>query len=289
MAVRDSAHRGACRIHYKDIGDYLTREEKLRIVRNFGSIAGIADWQAIVPDAHHDWLDQRDPAYQVFMPLGSKEAKSRKSSKPGVAIRSYSSGIKTNCDAWLYSFDRDQLAHRLHILIETYETARRRVEVGEVSAESATCRDALNRIKWYLDLRQRLFRGLSVSFQESCIRSVLYRPFVSQHLYYERILVQRVHQLPSMFPTPAAPNQVIGATGRGATTPFSTLITDFIPDLELVSKAQWFARWRYEVHDPHSLDAWAQTDNTDLDAVPGYRRVDNITDWQGKRKVVKRG
>ena len=66
------------------------------------------------------------------MPLGSKEAKSQKIREPSVAVRSYSSGVKTNCDAWLYSFDREQLVQRLHILIETYEVARRRVESGEV-------------------------------------------------------------------------------------------------------------------------------------------------------------
>ena len=33
VLVRDPAHRGECQIHYKDIGDYLSREEKLRIVR----------------------------------------------------------------------------------------------------------------------------------------------------------------------------------------------------------------------------------------------------------------
>ena len=40
-----------------------------------------------------------------------------------------------------------------------------------------------------------------------------------------------------------------------------------------------FPRWRYEAHDPHSPDAWAQTDHTGLETAPGYRRLDNITDW----------
>ncbi len=62
VLVRDPAHQGACRIHYKDIGDYLSREQKLQWVRKFGSIAGIADWQTVQPDEHHDWLDQRDLA-----------------------------------------------------------------------------------------------------------------------------------------------------------------------------------------------------------------------------------
>ena len=45
VLVRDPVHKGECQIHYKDIGDYLSREEKLRIIREKGSIAGISDWQ----------------------------------------------------------------------------------------------------------------------------------------------------------------------------------------------------------------------------------------------------
>ena len=72
VLVRDPAHNGKCRIHYKDIGDYLSREEKLQIVRESGSIASISDWQRIAPDEHHDWLEQRDPEYQRFMPWQSR-------------------------------------------------------------------------------------------------------------------------------------------------------------------------------------------------------------------------
>ena len=75
VLVRDPAYQGACQIRYKDIGDYLSREKKLQMVQDIGSIAGISDWVTISPDEHHDWLDQRDPAYQRFMALGSKEEK----------------------------------------------------------------------------------------------------------------------------------------------------------------------------------------------------------------------
>ena len=83
VLVRDPAHQGACQIYYKDIGDYLSREKKLQMIRDFGSIAGMSEWVTVSPDAHHDWMAQRDPLYQVFMPLGSKEAKNKNFSKPG--------------------------------------------------------------------------------------------------------------------------------------------------------------------------------------------------------------
>lgn len=61
----NATHDG-CRILYRDVGDYLKREEKLEILREAGSIAGVQEWQEITPDRHDDWIDQRSEAFQEF-------------------------------------------------------------------------------------------------------------------------------------------------------------------------------------------------------------------------------
>ena len=280
VLVRDSAHQGECQIHYKDIGDYLSREEKLRIIEESGSIAGISDWQRIAPDEHNDWLDQRDPAYQAYMPLGSKEGKSKKSSKPSVATRTYSSGVKTGGDVWFYASSRPELARRIQKMISFYEKRRRQVKTGELTFAEATRNDAPSQIKWHSDLKDRFRKNRSLQFQQDRLRTGMYRPFVKQALYLDATLIQRTYQIPSMFPTPDAPNQAIGVTGRGASGGFYALIMDVIPDLNLLAAGvQCFSRWRYEVHDPDRPDAWVHSGDEGLEDVPGYRRVDNITDW----------
>ena len=70
-----NAKRAGCRILYRDIGDYLKREEKLTILRDAVSIAGVDEWREITPDRHDDWVGQRDEAFQALYPMGSKEAK----------------------------------------------------------------------------------------------------------------------------------------------------------------------------------------------------------------------
>ena len=73
------AHDG-CHIHYRDIGDYLSREEKLTTLREAQSISIArntvdlrgSDWQTISPDKHHDWIGQRSDAFTQFYPLGSE-------------------------------------------------------------------------------------------------------------------------------------------------------------------------------------------------------------------------
>lgn len=52
-------------VHYKDIGDYLKREEKLSIIQNAQSISGI-QWTDIYPDKNNDWLNKRSVAIQLF-------------------------------------------------------------------------------------------------------------------------------------------------------------------------------------------------------------------------------
>jgi predicted helicase len=72
VMVKDPTHVGPCELRYHDIGDYLSREEKLAIIEEFGSTANI-EWQQLVPNSAGDWINQRDPAFEKFIPLGDKE------------------------------------------------------------------------------------------------------------------------------------------------------------------------------------------------------------------------
>nr|VFJ72370.1 MAG: N-6 DNA Methylase [Candidatus Kentron sp. FW] len=63
-------------IHFHDIGDYLTQEQKLAKIQSFKSVAGIGEengWQRLQPDEHHDWLEQRDEGFDEFIALGNKK------------------------------------------------------------------------------------------------------------------------------------------------------------------------------------------------------------------------
>ena len=70
----NTTHSG-CRILYRDIGDYLSREKKLEELKEKKAISGFTDWQAITPDEHHDWIRQRNPAFSKFYPMVSEKAK----------------------------------------------------------------------------------------------------------------------------------------------------------------------------------------------------------------------
>ncbi len=277
VLVKDPIHEGPARIHYRDIGDYLTREQKLAQVREFGSIDGITErsgWTTIKPDAHHDWFEQRDPGYAALMPLAIKDAKGQIDSVSAFSL--FSLGIATNRDAWVYSYDQDGLWTRMQAMISFYEDRRKRVADGLLIREAAQSNDAPTCIKWTRGLRQQLGRNRELHPAQHHLRLGSYRPFIRQHLYFDRECIEVVSRIPSMFPTADTPNQAIAVPGRGNTA-FSVLITDTIPDLNMMQAgAQSFSRWSYR---KVNVDVWADQTGPDAVVIDGYARTDNITDW----------
>ena len=277
VLVKDPTHEGPARIHYRDIGDYLTREQKLAQVREFGSIAGITDldgWTIIEPDTYHDWFDQRDPDFAALMPLAIKDTKGQ--ANPESVFSLFSLGIATNRDAWVYSFDRSQLWTRIQSMFAFYEERRNSVADGRLTRQEAQSNDAPTRIKWTRGLSQQLSRNRELQSSRHHLRLGSYRPFTRQHLYYDRECIEVVYRTPAMFPTADTPNLVIAVTGRGASKPFSALMTDITPDLELISKGQCFSRWSYRKVD---VNDWTNVASPDAIVINDYTRTDNITDW----------
>ena len=165
-------------------------------------------------------------------------------------------------------------------MIDFYEERRCLVERGELTVDEATRNEDPARFRWTRELRNHLRRQRVATFQPENLRVSLYRPFLKQELYFDDILVHIRYRLPEFFPSPEAANQIIGVTGKVATVPFSAMMTDVIPDYNLMAAgAQCFARYRYERLDTAQSTMLPDDHPGDSDAVPGYRRVDNLTDW----------
>ena len=81
----NAAHDG-CRIRYRDIGDYLSRERKLEVLKEAESISGFSDWQEITPNGYYDWIDQRNEVFARFYRMGSKGSESRQSRRGDIPV-----------------------------------------------------------------------------------------------------------------------------------------------------------------------------------------------------------
>jgi predicted helicase len=102
------------------------------------------------------------------------------------------------------------------------------------------------KISWARGTKQSLQRNKLGVFNEACIIKSMYRPFCKQWLYFDRQFNEMIYQMPKIFPNPDTENLVICVSGVGSNKDFSALISNILPDLEIVSKSQCFPLYIYE-------------------------------------------
>ena len=288
--VKDPAHEGPAVLHYRDIGDYLSREDKLRIVEE--AQIDTLEWETITPNAQGDWINQRDPNYESWQPISEGQ-------EP--IFTSYSRGVETGRDAWVYNFSLPGLRDSAQRLIETYNEEREyvhRTRAADLRA-GAKVRDLVTndetRIKWTRDLYKSLEKNRVITYDAGATYCGLYRPFCKQWLNTSDGIIYLPAVLRRYFPTPGHDNIGFYLVGQGSDVPFSTVMTDAVPNLHVTgagSGGQFFPRWTWEpvggrhVANSGMLDLSGGDDaegsgaafGQEGEVLGGYRRVDNITD-----------
>ncbi len=251
----NAAYEG-CRILYRDIGDYLTREDKLKKLRDWQSTFGIEYWEVIVPDRHNDWVGKRNEDFQKLCPIGSGVVKAGKTDD--AIFRLFSNGLKTGRDAWIYNFSRRACAANAKAMIKDYRNALRdrnktlQMSGGgpDVRLDASALGDIVKRhsvhIRWDPGLKTTLKNGGPISYSEAKIWKTQYRPFVKQNCYVEYSLVQRKYRMANIFPSSETENRAICVPGIGSSSPFSALMVNAMPDLGLISACQCFPRYRFD-------------------------------------------
>ncbi len=283
ILVKTADHGGTSRIHYRDIGDYLTREQKLDTLEK-GDLATV-DWQTVTPNAHGDWINQRSAQFGKYTPIGDKD-------DPGRSIfASYPAGLKTNRDSWVYNFSGAQVEANMRRMLASYNEQRTafsdyclRSSIKDRSNHVQSFLDSDNeKVSWSSTLINRLARNQEITHSSTVLRKSVYRPFTRQVLYFDTRVLDRPGSAPGLFPTTGHPNIGFYMPSPGSMAPqFMVLMTDALIDNGATgsSAANYFARWTYEPVDPNQQEKDGQaTFDTDLgDVIDGYRRVDNITD-----------
>jgi predicted helicase len=244
LLIKNPAKTEKCQLFYHDIGDYLSREKKLKSIVDFKHIDGIA-WQLLTPNDKQDWINQRDEGFANFVSLGDKKDKTEKT-----FFEVYSRGIATSRDAWAYNFGKQALSKNMSGMIAFFNSQttayqaipkEQRPEVDKFIDFDAT------KISWSVNLKSDVERNKQATFEESHIVQSMYRPFCKQWLYFDRRFNERVYQMPKIFPNPQVENLVIFISALGGSKDSSALMTNVIPDLNMQhSGGQGFPLYFYE-------------------------------------------
>jgi len=259
---------------YHALPNQLTGPAKLALLTKHQSVKEI-EWHVLQPDAKNNWLTTGlSTEFDSFLALGTKEAKTCKSNVVETIFKTFSNGVNTSRDTWAYNFNETLLIANIQRFSAAYNAEVDRWKQRskkDAQVDTFVSYDD-SKLKWSESLKNYLKREISIIFNLLKVRFSLYRPFCKQYLYFDRFMIERVYQFPSIFPTPAseAENLVICLTIIGTQKAFSCFISNHLTDLNLYANpAQCFPFYTY--------------------AKDGSKRQENITDWAVKQFEAQYG
>lgn len=214
------------KIHYNDIGDYLSRDEKLKKIKKLQSLENL-EWKEVIPDSNNDWINKRDNKFTLYKPLFSKNN--------SIFYRS-NMGIQTKRDKWIYNFGKITLKNNISRMIENYNSeVNRLIDIEKDLFEYINTDEKF--IKWSDELKKKLSKKQKIINNDRYILS-MYRPFTKKWILYNRDLIAR----PGKYDNWSSENELLFTTGIGANKEFSTLITNFVPESALLSNGQGYSK-----------------------------------------------
>ena len=253
-------------IHYHDIGDYLSRQQKLEMVKDFRSIyTNKIEWEEIVPNEKNDWINQRGDLFDNMIPLWpDKKFNTKSNSIFVVNSRGYESGR----DSWVYNSSEQRCIENVEQTINEYNR-----NLG-VKAKEQLNNDN-TQISWTSSLISKVLSGNTIS---NCIETTnaLYRPFFKQKVTTNEDLIHRYGQFREFYARFSKENYLICTSGIGGSKLNSAIITDKIPDLNILDAGtQCFPLYYYEERKAEQLSLFDEPNANG----ERYTRRDGITDW----------
>ena len=235
-------------IHYHDIGEYLTREEKLKIVSDFKTFANPKlPLKKIEPNKEGDWLSFRNDAFDSFIPLEPKKKFDIKSTSfflvngPGVA---------SGRDSWVFNFNKSVLSQKINASLLFFNEQRElfqksKLVNNKLEVENFIDRNPIN-ISWTRALRKAVEKNESIVFNEAEITISSYRPFNKVYFYSAKSLSESPGLSKIFYPNNSVENKIIALSSTGSTKGLSLIITDKFADYHLAGDTQCFPLYYYE-------------------------------------------
>ena len=259
LFVRRRQRSGAVKIYYARVDEFWRKEQKYRFLDEAKQRENVA-WQLLKPDSKHTWLTTGlNKDFDEYIALGW--TKSPSANRDEGIFKTYSIGISSKRDNIVYDFDHTSLAKRVKAFCDGYNNEVFRYQQAKQPMDIDSFVD-YGKIKWSLGLKSHLRRGRLAHFDESNIRTALYRPFTLKFLYYDKILVDARGLQDTFFPIASGENLIIYVSDKGYRSPFSALLTDKIAESHLCATTDGFQSFPFYTY-----------------AGDGSNRKENITDW----------
>ncbi|MFL6275233.1 MAG: type ISP restriction/modification enzyme [Blastocatellia bacterium] len=257
---RQTPQKEPARIYYAQLEESWRKEQKYRYLEEQQQ-ASTVNWQAVEPNPSHTWLSEGLRAdFDYFVPLGTKEGKALK--EQDTIFKAFGHGCKTGRDAIVYNFSKSVLLSNVERFCDSYNAeVNRYLQKGKPKdLDNFLSYDA---VKWSRNLKRGLLNQRIIEFDESKVRTGMFRAFAKAYQYFDDLLIDELGKSTSFFPTPLTEkeNQLICVPGVGGRTSYWCYCTNLIPasTLTSVDMNQCFPFYTYDED--------------------GSNRRENITDW----------
>jgi predicted helicase len=263
LLVKKKNSEKNARLNYFEIGNYLSREEKLARITEFKDVGKI-DWDEITPNTSADWINQRSEIYDSFIRLGDVKNKLKEGE---FIFKEFTTGLQTNKDPWCYNFDRDSLISNVKKFCDNYSDYLEKYSNHEISFhEVSTLSKSI--ISWSPDLLGRFEKGISLNLDTDEFDVVNYRPFVKKYGYRDARFVHRQSKTRRVFPQ-GTKNLAIATTNVSQST-FSAFVIDGVHDVAFLSGDSFPLHYFEEPSDSGA---------TLFEEEISQRKREAITDW----------
>lgn len=241
-------------VHYHDIGDYLNRDEKLKILIESNSIEGI-DWTTIIPDKNNDWINQRDEKYETYQSISDEH--------DSIFIER-SSGFSSARDPWVISFSKTSAISNSKKMVNFFNE-----QIDNVNEEFKLDKDP-SKISWSDVLINRWKKKSKIDFADSELKHIMYRPFTKKWVNNLRPIIHRPRFWDEIFGKTRNEQNLFLNLGSGIK--FSPLVTDLITDYQFLFNDKTIPLYIFEydlISDGNKInisDEWVHIFGNETDA-----------------------
>lgn len=256
-------------IYYHDIGNYLSKKDKLNIITKIKSCMNKNFTVTVLKsDKNGDWLNKRNSLFENYIPI-EPDKKFNKDSKSFFYVNSL--GLNTARAYWCYNFSKNKLIRNIQSTIDFYNSELQKY-INDTKYDFSI---NPKKISWSRGIIQNLKRYIKYEFDETKIIQSMYRPYCREYLYFDKYLNEMLYQMPKIFPKINQKNYSICISGIGGLD-FAISIVDTITDLAYVKTGnggtQCFPLYYYEKREKVEQSLFD-------DVTSEYIRHDGITDF----------
>jgi predicted helicase len=268
---------GKAKIYYHDIGDYLSRDEKLGLVKKFNSVKNKEiSWKKLNPNEHGDWINERNDAFDEFIPIQPKKKFTKAQQS---FFEAQSNGILTAKDSWLINFSQNKLRNNINNMLKFYNEQRTAFHKAKTKKYDTHLDKFLiydsAKISWSDLFLKDVEKNIKYEYVNKSEHIINYRPFNKQRLSYDKKLIQRTYQMLKLFPNGNDENYLICISCKNSTKGISVSILNSIADYHYNGDTQCFPLYHYEERKKEAVSLF----DTNKEDQSEFIRRDGITDF----------